>query len=556
MNTNQSRGLGILILGITLVTAGCGGPNYYKEYSEQVRKTNDSIHKYNRVLEQNQESDRLMDLTGARIGDLNLIALQHRLSIENARATLTSNSSSEIKTAWDKVVELHKQAHAKIDDLVSQLAEDFKRLERNTDTLTKPEFIAIRKSAYSMRASTLETLEGFRHVFDDSTEDLREDLNRRLEALKSIPELPIQIKKSAPPVASAKNGAAMGTVFAPNGTTPIANALVFAPVKGNEKLGAPQRKAGSLVLECGSPKEDFIAATCSTFQGNFTLHGLPPGSVVLKFEKGGFDKITVAVIKAAGDTNIAKQESTLPAQNSDKGTVAKMAVVSGAYDDLGSVLGKLGLASFDASGRVIPGSAKFQTFGTMEQLYNSGQLSEIRMLLINCGTSEGTLKDPRLVDFVAKGGRLYVTDLAYDFVEQNFPDRIQFFGDPVVGAGEVDRAQIGNPVTEQSGNLESVALTRWLGSVNCGTKEKPESCVGQQNTVALRGFSSNWAKMTKAPAGSVWVSGPDGAPMTVTFSHGLGKVMCSSYHTYAGGDLNRIYPQERILEYLVFETLQ
>ena len=52
-----------------------------------------------------------------------------------------------------------------------------------------------------------------------------------------------------------------------------------------------------------------------------------------------------------------------------------------------------------------------------------------------------------------------------------------------------------------------------------------------------------------------WSSGSGTKPLTMTFPSGAGKVLYSSYHT-AGASHPYMLPQERILQYLIFEIVQ
>ena len=76
-------------------------------------------------------------------------------------------------------------------------------------------------------------------------------------------------------------------------------------------------------------------------------------------------------------------------------------------------------------------------------------------------------------------------------------------------------------------------------------------------TVTLHHFIDGWALVDAAGTETkVWVDGDAGGarPLTISFEHGCGRVLYTSYHTIegggAGGTLNG---QELILAYLAFE---
>lgn len=167
-------------------------------------------------------------------------------------------------------------------------------------------------------------------------------------------------------------------------------------------------------------------------------------------------------------------------------------------------------------------------------------------------------------DYVENGGTLYITDLSYNYAEQVFPAYIDFLGDPDTPADEPEQMGIADQgksdITVRGDILEN-QLKDWLSVVKCGS----DSCLNEENqTVKIRGFAPAWAVMNGAHEGSgtrlwvegavEWVEGGSGTkPLTASFSVGSGKVIYSSYHTIEDEHTTEFHPQERILQYLVFE---
>ena len=105
------------------------------------------------------------------------------------------------------------------------------------------------------------------------------------------------------------------------------------------------------------------------------------------------------------------------------------------------------------------------------------------------------------------------------------------------------------------------ALKTWLQGIPC----RDGNCVQPNGTVHIDGFLGGWVVMHgahpgKASSVKTWASGnvswgDSGAgvkPLTVTFPVGAGKVLYTSYHTEPSPEAGFL-PQERILQYLVFE---
>jgi hypothetical protein len=115
----------------------------------------------------------------------------------------------------------------------------------------------------------------------------------------------------------------------------------------------------------------------------------------------------------------------------------------------------------------------------------------------------------------------------------------------------VDGANVGVAGT-YSGNVDDVGLKAWLGNF------------GISSPVSIQGFLNPWSVQqslaktsTQIVDGTVSTStGSADVPLTTQFDvSSCGRVIYSSYHT-AGGSVSpgNLLPQERILEYLMFEV--
>ena len=264
----------------------------------------------------------------------------------------------------------------------------------------------------------------------------------------------------------------------------------------------------------------------------------------------------------------------------------RMAVVTGSFDSVQNVLAKLGFGTLDASGlQLVLGSEQFDLFDGDDTLpasypefvalFQDGDSSgrpdifNYAIVFLNCGLDESVGADPArlqiLRDYVEQGGRLYVSDLAYDFVEQVFPQYVDFEGSAGTAAASpetVGAAELGETDITSAATLDP-QLQAWLGGVTCGSGG---SCLNANGTATIEGFLSGWAVMAGAHASApsnvrVWVSGPvtfDGQatavnrPLTVGFNVGSGRVTYTSYHNEPFGAVGFV-AVERILQFLVFE---
>lgn len=396
-----------------------------------------------------------------------------------------------------------------------------------------------------------------------------------------------------------------GILMSPNGETPISGATIFVPEDASaytEANGLERETTSTENNDCQSPQVPYIGYTCSQSDGSFELQIPRTGAntVLVVFQSGAFN---------------FTQEVSLTGQSTDFGVVtldtgaANIAVVTGYYDRMQDILAKLGFGSVNSDtndsweyGQLILGTETFDlydgdgsldasSYPALNELFedNDGDgtidLHNYDIVFINCGASEtplagrpsGTIPThsdfhrhtmgnttfsqemtAELQSFVEEGGILYCTDWAYDYVEQTFPAMIDFNGSDNTPADQPENpssAEIGPGGIEVQGEILDNPLESWLSTVSCN---EDEDCLDADGTVHITSFLSSWAMMNGSQPNAnlqTWIEGDvDGStiPMTVSFDAGAGKVIYSSYHTVEDSSPNW-RPQERVLQYLVFE---
>ena len=139
-----------------------------------------------------------------------------------------------------------------------------------------------------------------------------------------------------------------GKVFAPNGTLPLYNVTVYAPVSD-----PPPFPAGVQCGQCATTLPGGAYASTSTDpQGNFKLEGIPAGAnVPIIITTGKWRrKLTVPSVAACADTPIADGTFRLP-KNKTEGEMPRIAIVTGGCDGLACIFSKLGIdtAEFGSS---------------------------------------------------------------------------------------------------------------------------------------------------------------------------------------------------------------
>jgi len=170
-------------------------------------------------------------------------------------------------------------------------------------------------------------------------------------------------------------------------------------------------------------------------EGYFLLSGLPLGPHRVRVEKGSFSTTIEVVLNEPGLTELTEEEC-LEAED------PRVAVVTGEYDHIGSILSQMGV-DFDPY---------VGTYGTayVEFLKDPEAMSEYDIIFFNCGINETWLpsRDEIGVNiraFVEGGGSVYASDWAYGFFEAAFPTAVDFYGDDEVwgeaAVGDVGRIE-------------------------------------------------------------------------------------------------------------------
>lgn len=428
-----------------------------------------------------------------------------------------------------------------------------------------------------------------------------------------------------------------GTVFAPSGTSAVAGATVYIPSASSSISAAQSVKAVSDTADdgttCDDPPEAACASTCSQADGTFSLAttGCSSESASLKIVKGIFAK-TATLSCTESTCTLSSSDTTLPATEG-----SKLAVVTGQFDRMEDVLAKLGYGDVDSSGHLKVGTEKFAIYtggGAIDsQLTDTAtykastvlfgdvnEMKKYKIIFINCGTDEslgGSGKGlgglnaaiakshhdmgihvakslpssvvSNVQTYVNDGGKLFVTDWAYDFIEQAFPTFMDFEdgGSASDTAETQDAAEDGKNGIVSDATVKDETMKTWLSKQTSNTIDSSSSpnegaCTttasgnstalldASAGTIRIGDFLSSWIVMKGAHSGQspkTWLEGSvtftstdsvtektETRPLTVSNSQGSGKLLYTSYHTAKSCPTTGAWPQERVLQYLVFEV--
>jgi hypothetical protein len=424
---------------------------------------------------------------------------------------------------------------------------------------------------------------------------------------------------AGPPADARPQGVTItGTVWAPgNGPgevpageeIPVAGAVVSITYTG-DVLDIP---SGAFCERCQPLPQ---GAVVTDAKGVFSFRRVPPGTPTLVVQKAQF-RLTREITVGSEDLALPAEVTTLPSRHDTaRGQwTPRIALVVTNSDRLEDVFAKIGMFDVDASGKVVAsslddnpnidiyggyteisppyGPAPYPSMhdGTIDQLF--GDLERMKgyhLILVPCAynTEVNAMGTPRIRqnvrDYVAAGGKLYVTDWAGEFVDGPFPEFIEFAPE-IDTTRAMEAANSINPVNGDFGHFaeharaEDPQLRAWLD----GQRGTIVSSVGgnedngysgmyiEGQTIDASDFviEGIWTLIKSLPTvrvtdqdgnpadetGTSWVSGDylgARSPHTVTFEPSCGRVMFSTYHT-----ANRVHrglvPQERVLLYLLLE---
>lgn len=391
-------------------------------------------------------------------------------------------------------------------------------------------------------------------------------------------------------------GNAPGTV--PTGhEIPIYDALVYLTVQPPPPI--PQETYCETCVEAPG-------GTFTDNRGHFTLSGVIPNTYWLVIQKGQF-RIEQQIIVDAQPIELPAEQTTLPSIHDPTNGkwVPRIALAAGVYDDLEDILGKMGLGNVDSSGKFVANSAagNFDVYsnggaidsvaiGSLGDLTrNLNTMLQYHIIFIPCGSTPNVaaLQDQQTLmnihDYVAAGGKLYVTDWSGEWADNVFPEQVTLydggFGGTDTPASAFNEAAMtwdtsqfgdadGSP-SYTSDNAEALDpdLHAWLDGQS-GPRATSGEGVYDASDFDITGNWNHIESLTSVQVGTddegfpimdepkAFIIGDDGLgggkkPLTVTYEPtGCGRVLYSTYHTTEGTHTGLV-PQERALLYLIME---
>jgi hypothetical protein len=276
-----------------------------------------------------------------------------------------------------------------------------------------------------------------------------------------------------------------GTVFAPNGTLPLYNAVVFVPNAPLDPIAE-----GASCDRCGDVSGSPVTSTLTDTRGKFVLKNVPVGDdIPLVIQIGKWRReIKLPPIVKCTDNPIDKALTHLP-KNQSEGHIPKIAITTGRCDHLACLLPKLGLdaSEYTAKG----GSGRLNLYrgaedtsqvapapaGTPDATTLWGDVDTLKaydMVMLSCECDEHNETKPdsakrALYEYAKLGGRVFASHYHYTWF-QNSPipelrNLAEWAGDNGAKSG------LDEPFLVDESFPKGQALAEWLVNVAASTKK-------------------------------------------------------------------------------------
>jgi hypothetical protein len=248
-----------------------------------------------------------------------------------------------------------------------------------------------------------------------------------------------------------------GTVYDPAGLHPLYNALVYVPNNPTDP-GLQPFPPGITCDLCGATAAgNPLVTTLTAPDGTFTLSGMPVGpSIPLVVQLGRWRRqFTVNVATSCGANTVPAKTLTMP-KNHTEGDIPRIGVLTGGFDPMECVLRKMGVQDSEFTDPGGAGHINFYLAGQPNappspfvpftnqcpaNPYGSGAqidpatpnqaalfgttggkptIDQYDLVVLACEGYEENVQAnwPNLGAYTSAGGRVFMTDFAYDWMAQ------------------------------------------------------------------------------------------------------------------------------------------
>ncbi len=278
-----------------------------------------------------------------------------------------------------------------------------------------------------------------------------------------------------PKCAEGETTSISGTAFAPNGTLPLYNAIVYVPKFPDQPLD--QFQDGASCERCGD-LSNLVRATLSDAEGKFELKNVPAGTdIPLVVQIGKWRrKVILPTVEACVDNVVTDSEATRLPRNRNEGDLPQMAITTGGCDPLPCLFRRMGVDASEftvpseggrmhvfrgATGPDIDGGGA--PFAHQALWHSAAALSkyDITFLSCECGQELATKNDASraaMKNYLESGGRLFATHFHYTWFTLNSTEFLTM--------AKWEQVVTDNPYTIDTSFPKGQVFANWMQNVS------------------------------------------------------------------------------------------
>jgi hypothetical protein len=360
-----------------------------------------------------------------------------------------------------------------------------------------------------------------------------------------------------------------GTVYAPNGTDPLPNVLVYIPNAPVDAFTSGVSCPVPGTPPSGSP----LVGASTASDGTFTLTNVPVGSNIPIVIQAGRWRRQLTVPGTAACTNTGF-DARMP-RNQTEGDIPRIALASGSADQVECVLRKVGIDDTEftnptGSGRIHFYAGSFSRGAVIDAstpsedvlMGNTAVLNQYDVLMVPCEGTQFIRSSAQLSSFLQyanAGGRVYASHFSYVWMYNNPPF------DTVV-KWHVSQAQLPDGIATVNTTFpDGDTLAKWLQLVGASTTQGQMSISTLRHDIdSVNAPTLSWLNLNNTSAGDPVMQFTFDAP--VGAANQCGRVLFNEYHVEnpPTNPANKSFPtectgpaaltpQEKLLEFSLFD---